>query len=253
MTDNRGIGPKTALPGGVAEHCHGLLAPGPIIVGGEGPADGGLHTEAGEVVPRDQLPEHQLSLRAQLEGEHRQGVADNAIEASALSPKIVEVGKRHGNVTRCLVGLGAVDADQSIGLAHRERLEQHRVDDAEHRRVQADADRQGGKCGECERAMGDQLAQRIAGVGGETVHESSVPPAGHGRSAGAWTTRCGGARAAPWDPGEPDQARHLNPNPGIELRRAVDVDRSICGGILEQLSELVDNLCLAPRMQPGRW
>jgi hypothetical protein len=72
-------------------------------------------------------------------------------------------------VRRGVVGVvrlrsGAVDPDELVAIRERERLEQQKIRQAEHRRVQADAEREGDECDRGEPRRSDELPEGVAKI-----------------------------------------------------------------------------------------
>ena len=140
-----------------------------VFVGDERAADDGANAERLEVVVGHHLADH--DLRAALDREVREevrvrGDAGERFGAGAVV-EIVGIRVRVVRIRRRLV---PVDVDELVGALDRERAKENGVDDAEDRRVDADAEGQREERDERERRGTAQPAQRVADVLEEGFH-----------------------------------------------------------------------------------
>jgi hypothetical protein len=168
--DDAGVAPVPPLPRPVREeHVGRRVAVG--VVGAQGAPVRGRHTQGAEQLGlrprhldharRAAGVEHRLA-RQRLEGgealERATALADVADGADAERPA---VAARGGEV--------AIEAYDAVGVGVGQRIEQHRLDDAEHRGVGADAQREGGNGEQREERRAPQGAQPVTQVLPEVV------------------------------------------------------------------------------------
>ena len=127
-----------------------------------------------EVGGRDDAgdPLHLAAVRAEVE--ERLRVGRHALEGLALACRVAVVRRRH-DVAVLADARDAVPHDhQAIGFAVRQRPQQHRVDDAEDGRVDADAERQRRDGDEGEAGLAQQRADAVAEVEGHRGKTSTT-------------------------------------------------------------------------------
>jgi hypothetical protein len=133
-----------------------------VVVGEYGAAGGRADAEQREVIAGDDFPDCHPRSGVEVErGEHR-AVAGDVLEHVVLRfhIEIVEI-RRRAERRRPRRG---EHVDEAVGRCHRERLEQHRVDDGEERGVEADADGERRDRDEREAWTSQQPPQREADV-----------------------------------------------------------------------------------------
>ena len=150
--EDGGVAAEVALPGGVAQHHHARRA-GLVFFGAERAAKERLDAEHGEVIGRHvaAVEAHRLTVHRDGRGGERLG--GQGLERPVLPLQLDEVAGR-GRVAGG-GGRRLPDAHDPLRVREWQRLEQHAVDQAEHRRVGTDAERQ--------HPDGDQGEARIAG------------------------------------------------------------------------------------------
>ena len=148
LAHDRRIAAEPALPQAVAQH-HDLAAVGRVLLRGEGAAQDHRSAEEAEVALGDV---DAVELLRMVAGEVVAGaghvVGGHFLEDAGLPL----VGVKLGNVGEEAVGQdgGVEEFDHAIGVGIAERLEQHRIDDAEDGGVGSDAQRQRGYGGDGE-------------------------------------------------------------------------------------------------------
>src|SRR5262249_44638078 len=139
---------EALLPLAVAEHADQLLARTLIFVRQEAAADQRSRAEDREVVAADDLAEHLLRLAAAAGDVERNALVRRDVgEHLVLLAQIAIVRRRalqeSAAPERVLVPLVAGEhRDQLRRILDRQRMQQHRIDQREDRRVRADAERQ---------------------------------------------------------------------------------------------------------------
>ena len=132
-----GVG-TVALPEGIADNHHGSGAAGAFLIGGKDTAAEQRGADDVEVVRGDRVGEQAARGVAFGEAHHREIVRRKAGENSGLAAQIDVVGVGEGAVVIGLAGVAAVEADELVGLADGERLQQEGVHEAENRGIGAD-------------------------------------------------------------------------------------------------------------------
>ena len=140
-TNDRRVAAEAALPEPVAQQDHGWGA-GSLVLHGECPAHpwGGSH----HIEERRRDGGRCDTLGIVRPGEAYLAVVEqrNAVECAALG-RVQKVERiRHRQVELHESGRGVLEDDEPVGVGHRQRTQQHRVDDAEDGDVGADADGQ---------------------------------------------------------------------------------------------------------------
>jgi hypothetical protein len=161
--DDAGIAAELILPQGEAEHGDVFVA-GLRIAVGERAAKAGADAERREQARCRHYPVQALrrALGAQV-------VAAPCIQcaiaqrAGLLAPVEV-VRNRIAGDQQIVARVGIVDVDQLVAVGIRQCLQQQRVDDAEHRAVRADAERERQRGGEREARLRQQHAGAVAQV-----------------------------------------------------------------------------------------
>ena len=104
---------------------------------------------------------------------------DERVEGGRLALPVEEVAVRRRRPAAARGAPHRPGIHEAIGIAERQRLDERRVHDAEHRRVGADAERQAedGQAGQHGRPA--QRAERVANVLGEGIHEASESAGGY--------------------------------------------------------------------------
>ena len=127
-----------------ADHGAGRSSPSPADrpVPSMTAAEGRPHAERGEEVARDVLAVDRLRLES-FPGYLKAGAGDRqkVRERLVVIAKVLVVPPREGAHAR-LSGISAQQLDELFRVAHRQRAEHQRVDQAEDRRVGADAERE---------------------------------------------------------------------------------------------------------------
>ncbi len=96
-----------------------------------------------------------------------------ALERLLARANVVDrAGAQRPSCLRRVVGRASVDADQAIGLRVRQRIEQYRLDDREHGRVDADAERQRDHRDKCKSSSVHELPESRLHVVSELVEVS---------------------------------------------------------------------------------
>ena len=145
--DNRRIGGEAADPEAVGQE-RDTIAADRLLLRGERAADERRHAEHGEQVRRDARAVQPLGIAPAGEVEVGDGAhRGNAVEHLIARPPVVDAGHRARRAHDFALVRSAIDVDQPIRLAIWQRLQQDAVDDAEHRRRGADAERDGERRG----------------------------------------------------------------------------------------------------------
>jgi hypothetical protein len=128
-------------PRAVSKDYHGMRHGRRVLLGEEGPAQGHVHAEDVEVVPGHELAEDHLRLAVTVHACDLGALSHDAAEDVVVVPQVgeVRIRRRRGRVS---VLLRRVDVHQPLRVGERQVPEEHRVDEAEHRRVRADPQRQ---------------------------------------------------------------------------------------------------------------
>ena len=172
-----------------------------ILVSRERPAEERRHAEDREQIFRHARPEEAfgLALSRQVEVRDRPQHGD-VFERPVASSQVPDVRKPRAEARHSARRRRRPQIDKAIGQTERQRLQQHAVDDAEHRRRRADAerdghDRDGGEAGRA-RHQPHAIAE-VLPRGGEPGDASRVARFVHqqgGRSEFALRGRAGGVR-----------------------------------------------------------
>ena len=117
-------------------------ADGLVFLRQEGPAQGGAHAEQVEIVARDEFAEDLGRLAVEREVGGRETVGGHVGEDLVLVAVVGEVEVRDGQKPGIAL-VGDVDGDQFLRRAHREVLQEKRIDEREDRRVRPDAEGEG--------------------------------------------------------------------------------------------------------------
>jgi hypothetical protein len=160
-SDGRRIAAEPAAPEAVAQDRR-LPGGGRVFGGGEVTPDRRLHAERPEEVPGHAHPADPFRFAV---GQQRRtpGADERHVfeRMAAVAPveerQVTDVAGRAGRPP-------LADRDEAIGIRVRQRTEQHRVEDAEDRRVRADAERQGHERDRCEAGRAPQQPRRVANV-----------------------------------------------------------------------------------------
>ncbi len=94
--------------------------------------------------------------------------------AGLLSP-VAKIGRSHAPQSTARCRIDGEDSDQAVGLRERYWPEQHRIDDAEDRRVGSDSAPEGKHADRYKRRRPPKLAERISNVGPDAVREIDPP------------------------------------------------------------------------------
>jgi hypothetical protein len=166
-----------ATPQAVAQQDH-LLGPLLAVLGAEAAAELGLGAQQVEQVRRHGVT-HELLRLALADQVHRLAAdGGHAVEGAPLLQEVGELGGRDGSVLEPRLLVAVPDHHDALGVAVRQRLQEHRFDDAEDGRVGADAHRQrdqrdGGEQGiVAQQAQGEPrvLPQLMAQLGPAHLH-----------------------------------------------------------------------------------
>ena len=141
--DEGSVGRKSALPETVAHDDHRLLAL-LLFVQGKRSAEERLHAEQLEEARRDELAENAFRRVADQNGEASALYRGNVAERALMTADIAEFGRgrpilvfRHADASKPLP-----HHHETLGVRVGQRFENHSIQDAENRRVGADAQRQ---------------------------------------------------------------------------------------------------------------
>jgi hypothetical protein len=139
--DDRRIAGVAALPDAVAQQQHARPA-GRVLLGPNLPAQNRLDAEHREHVGGDRRAVEPFRLVAVGERQAAAGHGRHLGEhAGALLP-VLQIAIRHIPAVDAVDLVRRIQPDQRVGVAKRQRPDRHRVDDAEDRAVDADAERQ---------------------------------------------------------------------------------------------------------------
>ncbi len=162
LTERVGAPGKMPLPYCVAQHDH--LAPAIDIFRSKGPSDDGRHVQDLEEIgcrlqSRDPFGQIAAGQRDVTGCKRR-----HPGEGRAFGSPVFEVGIRRDARYTAGVRSGGCDLNQALGVGERKRAEEHGVDDAEQRGIDADAKRQCPYGYACERAMPAQRSDGVSNV-----------------------------------------------------------------------------------------
>jgi hypothetical protein len=171
LADDCRIGAEPPPPQPVAQDHAGCVAAN-LLFRQERPADCRMRIERGKEFRRHEKPEHAFGLIAAHEIRvppvHPGEVIDGA--AAQARPPVEEIGSRHGFAPPAPVRRGADRHHDPVDVAHREGPQQQRIDDAEHRRVGADAQCQRHDDRHRRRWLLDERSEREPEVHQQAVH-----------------------------------------------------------------------------------
>ena len=142
-SDRRRRSAEPALPESMRQH-HDRLATQGEFVRIERASDRRCHAEDLEEVRAHHLSDDELRFASSRERESGADVARHALECPRARPIVVEVqrGEPH-RVARRIGRVHVEHEEEAVGVRIRQRPEQDGIDDAEHQRRDADAERQG--------------------------------------------------------------------------------------------------------------
>ncbi len=173
--DDLRVRAEIAAPQLLAEHDDVLRAV-LVLARGEEASGDRLGTEKVEPVGAHAHTLHAFGVAA-VAYQIRRGAfhGREAGEVVSLRAKVDEIHRRRG----VSVALLRIDySNEMIRLRKRQWLKQHAVDDAEHGRVRAYAEREGHDRGDGEGGRRAELAHRVADVAHEIVHDVAPPLCG---------------------------------------------------------------------------
>jgi hypothetical protein len=134
------VGPEASLPQSVTEHDHRMRAGGLVFLREEATAQGRPHAQHGEIVPRDNQPLNALGLPAVAERQRALESGDETFEELVAVTIVDEVSEAGGRAD-ALAPAGA-DHDEPVRFSDRQLPDQGLVNQAEDRRIGADANGQ---------------------------------------------------------------------------------------------------------------
>ena len=153
LADDVGVAAKPRAPVFVAQHQH-RRGSRIVVAVDERAAELRAHAEHVEEVGRDHAGVHAVGLPAVQQVERHLVELHQPAEAGELLTVVVELGDRDADGVLTGKRRRFLEQHQSIALHVRQRLEQHAVDDAEHRGVGPDA--------QAKHQDGDQREPRLA-------------------------------------------------------------------------------------------
>jgi hypothetical protein len=159
--DDRRIGAKPPAPEAVAQD-HDTPSSGTILLFQKVAAERWLHAEHREEIPADADGGQALGFAVGEERRLPRAHEPHALER--LAPFSIVDKRREAHVARARIVIPIADDDQTLRFGVRQRPEQHRVDDAENRRVRANTERQGKKRGNREAGRPKQHSDAVSSV-----------------------------------------------------------------------------------------
>ena len=158
-----GSPPKLLQPVFVAQQKHGGCA-GFFVRGFEHSSDERLHAEDVEEIPRNDAGFDAFGFGAAEEDELHVVVLDDAVHAAALRAIVDELRDGRAADSSAARDGALAEHQQALAVCERQRLQQHRVDDAEDCGVGADAKTQNDDRGDGEAEIFAHHAHGEAGV-----------------------------------------------------------------------------------------
>ncbi len=165
--DDVGLTRKSGLPEIVADDRHRMSARRHIVGRGEQPAACGADAEEVEEVARDDEAADELGGVAGIEAG-----GDAAPPGESLEHLAVIAQRRVEGVREHVADVAAVHVGEPFGVRDREPLQQRGIDEAEHRGVGADAQREGEHRRRGEAGLLTQHPDRIAHILPEIRHDA---------------------------------------------------------------------------------
>ena len=156
-------------PRHVAEDRDGNVGARPRFFLGEPAAERRRHAERAEEVRRHDLDERASRLGPFGDADHRRHVRRERGKDVLLRAQIVVVRERERPEPAGFLAVLAEEADHAFGVAE-PRLERQRIDEAEHRRVGADAEADDERGDEGEAGLAPEQPQTVAQVLPEGAH-----------------------------------------------------------------------------------
>ena len=140
--DDRRVAPEPAPPQSLRQE-HGVLASRRKLLGSEAAAERRLHAKHAEEIRRDHLADDELWLARPAERKAGADMRRHRLERLRTRSIVFEVERGHAHhVGVRRVGVDVEHQHQAFLIGIREGPQQHGVDDAEHQRGGADAERQ---------------------------------------------------------------------------------------------------------------
>jgi hypothetical protein len=173
--DDVGLAAELLLPEAVAEDRRRRLPGRDFFLRQEVAAELRTHAEHVEEVLRDLHAAHALRAggadQRVLRGVGERVVGGQRFEGCVLAAPVEQRVHARGAIGHRGAAVAVLDPNQALGLLERQRLQQHRVDESEHRRAGADAERERGHGDHGEAGRLQQLADGVTeGVHGFTCH-----------------------------------------------------------------------------------
>src|SRR5262249_45070829 len=101
-------------------------------------------------------------------------ISSNSLERLRLCLPVDEVGRRHGRPQDAVRRIDWAENDETIRVGIRERTKQHRVADAEERRICAGADREAQNCDDRRDAAVPERSAGVTEISREPAHTSTL-------------------------------------------------------------------------------
>ena len=149
-----------------------------VVASHEGAAVQRLHAQHVEVVRRHHASREPFGFLAPEQVEEHVVEFDDAVQRARL-PVVIHLLRREADVVGDRVSLAVVQDDELVAVLVGQRPQQHAVDDAEDRRVGADAERHRHDDDESEARIAAEAAQAVADVLRGDFDEPRQPVVAH--------------------------------------------------------------------------